>query len=356
MITENLYMYGIFLLGAFLIGYILNNFFLKKSIKYALKKANEGGVRWASQTKPVSGGITFYSIFILTVIAAMFIGDTSLLITGQNIAIMLVLTISFFMGLADDMISTSPYFKFIVQIVGALLLINSGIYIQISPNEYLNYALTIFWVVGIMNSINMLDNMDAITGCVTVSILIGVVVNILLLNSVDHSFYLLVTIGTLGALFSYLIFNWPPSKMYMGDNGSQFLGALLAVLGIVFFWNGDVSTDYGYNTKQFLTVLLAFLIPITDTTTVTINRLLRKQSPFVGGRDHTTHHLSYLGLSNKYVALTLFAISIISVLLSVYLINFVEGFDKLYTYLFGGFALVVFLSLYLNTKITKPNN
>lgn len=144
----------------------------------------------------------------------------------------------------------------------------------------------------------------------------------------------------------------------MGDNGSQLLGAILAVFGIIFFWNAlplEVSS-YGYNSKQFIIVAVAFIVPISDTTSVTINRLMRGQAPFVGGRDHTTHHLSYLGLTDRGVAYTLFLISSVSVGLSFYIAYNTPNWNSLHFWLFFAYALIIFASLYSITKFAKPKN
>jgi UDP-GlcNAc:undecaprenyl-phosphate GlcNAc-1-phosphate transferase len=100
---------------------------------------------------------------------------------------------------------------------------------------------------------------------------------------------------------------------------------------------------------------LAFLIPITDTTTVTINRLLKRKSPFVGGKDHTTHHLSYAGLSDRKVVILLSVISLFSVSFSVLILNFIKNLTFVQTVLFVSFVIIVFIALYTITKITKPN-
>jgi UDP-GlcNAc:undecaprenyl-phosphate GlcNAc-1-phosphate transferase len=96
----------------------------------------------------------------------------------------------------------------------------------------------------------------------------------------------------------------------MGDTGSQFLGALLAAVGIYFFWNGYEFSDSSFIPKA-ITPILAFLPSIIDTTCVTINRISRGQSPFVGGRDHTTHHLSYLGLKDRHIAIFFLSLTFI---------------------------------------------
>ncbi|MDD2635443.1 MAG: MraY family glycosyltransferase [Bacteroidales bacterium] len=338
-----------------LLGLGLNNFFIKRPLKFLVKKANISAIRFSTQSKPIFGGVGFYVIFIIVVIAALFILQNEIYQTSEYISVILVVTLSFIMGLADDVISTSPSFKFIVQFLCAFIFIFNGIYIQISPYEWYNYVITVLWVVGIMNSINMLDNMDAVTALTSFSIIGGAALFTIFFNTEMSIFMSLILVSTSAALISFIFYNWHPSKMYMGDNGSQFLGAILALVGIVFYWNAVPIEDfqYGYNLKQIIIVASAFVVPLCDTTTVTINRLLRKQSPFVGGRDHTTHHLFYLGLSVRGVGIVLFTINAVGVALALYLINVGGRLNYSYLWYFAAYPIIVFLLLYINTKITK---
>lgn len=108
----------------------------------------------------------------------------------------------------------------------------------------------------------------------------------------------------------------------MGDTGSQFLGVFLASTSIMFFWGfKNYDSSEWLQIKQFVVPMLFFIVPLIDTTTVTIRRLMRKQSPFVGGKDHITHHLAYLGLSDRMVALVLISISLISMPLVSFIIT-----------------------------------
>jgi len=147
--------------------------------------------------------------------------------------------------------------------------------------------------------------MDGITTTVSISVILAV---LYMLISKDEvlSIYFITLLGVLAGLLGFLYYNWSPSKMYMGDTGSQFLGVFLAAIGILYLWNGHAEINFRIQTKQFIVALLVFIVPIIDTTTVTINRLSKGQSPFVGGRDHTTHHLSYLGLSDAQVTMAFF--------------------------------------------------
>ncbi|MDL2262381.1 undecaprenyl/decaprenyl-phosphate alpha-N-acetylglucosaminyl 1-phosphate transferase [Bacteroidales bacterium OttesenSCG-928-I21] len=336
------------------IGILMNNFFIRRPSKFLIKKANDSAERFSSQTKPIFGGVGVFVIFLITLLIVYFFYEGQIKNVQNYIALFIVVVISFFMGLADDTINTPPSFKFVVQVICALIFIFSNIYINISTHQWLNYLITIFWVVGIMNSINMLDNMDGIAILTSLSILSGVIFYSLFTGSFNFlDIFILVTVCA--TLLSFLFYNWNPAKMYLGDNGSQIIGALLAYFGIVFFWNSihADSYSYGHNIMQLMIVILAYIVPICDTATVTINRLLKGKSPFIGGKDHTTHHLFYLGLSVRWVAGILFVVNTLGVVLALVLIANKNTINYSYLWLIGIFPAIAFVLLYLNTKFSK---
>jgi UDP-GlcNAc:undecaprenyl-phosphate GlcNAc-1-phosphate transferase len=242
-------------------------------------------------------------------ISIAFIGalprQTEWLFDKHIIGITIASTLGFLIGLADDTYNTNPLVKFIGQLSCAFILIVCDVYIHITEVPALDFAFTAFWVIGIMNSINMLDNMDGITATTSATIILGFIIVIFSDGSINQNFYLVMMIGVFGSLLGFLYFNWNPAKIYMGDTGSQFLGVFLAAGGIVYFWKFKLPTPEHFQIQQFIIPLLFFVVPIIDTSTVTIRRLLRKQSPFVGGKDHITHHLAYLGISDRNVAIIL---------------------------------------------------
>ena len=160
-------------------------------------------------------------------------------------------SLGFIIGLADDSYNTKPLLKFAGQLCCGLILIYSNVVIGLFHNSMLNNLLTLFWVVGIMNSINMLDNMDAISSTVSISIIVSAL-TAMIFNSQLSSVYFMICIGVLGALIGFLYFNWHPSKMYMGDTGSQFIGVFLAALGIICFWNSGNTTEHLDAAKNLL--------------------------------------------------------------------------------------------------------
>lgn len=224
-------------------------------------------------------------------------------------------TLGFLIGLADDAYNTYPLLKFFGQLLCGIFLVATDTMIHATGIYTLDLLLTLTWVVGIMNSINMLDNMDGIgatvSGCIMLACLLAL--------TVEHnffSFYSLMLLGVSGALIGFLVFNLHPARIYMGDTGSQFLGAFLSAISIQVLWKYHDVAGPVIQFHQFLIPLIAFSVPLIDTTTVFIRRIARKQSPFVGGRDHISHHFAYLGLSDLQVTYLLGGVSFVSALLT----------------------------------------
>ena len=192
--------------------------------------------------------------------------------------------------------------------------------------------------------------MDAITTTISMCIIIGLIAIIALSGPALSTFYLVMLVGVFGALSGFLFFNWNPSRIIMGDTGSQFLGVFLASTSILFFWNfKDAGSTLYIQPKQFIVPMLLFIVPLIDTTTVTIRRIMLRQSPFVGGKDHITHHLAYLGLSDKLVAVTLIVTSLLSlpfVLLLILQVIEWTGWITLYAFIYFGAIFLLFQVLY----------
>ncbi len=344
--------YSGYFICSIVLAFLLNALFLRFSRTLGIRNSTEH-IRWSSLQKPAVGGISFFVLFLLSIACyAVFFPYRFMPLDKQLLGLLGAVTLAFVMGLADDAYNTKPFLKLFVQILCGVILIATNQRIELFENNYLNNALTIAWVVGIMNSINMLDNMDAITASISAIVLLEA----LLTLYISHDFFnvhVIMILGVLGALGGFLFFNWHPSKLFMGDTGSQFLGILLATIGIRYFWN---SPDFGgnyFNTKQVIVTMLAFLIPICDTTIVIINRIMRRQAPWVGGKDHTTHHLSYLGFSDSQVALAFSGISFVSMMLIFVIQGTIVNWGTKHILVFGGYFAVVFGTLYAVTKYSK---
>jgi len=345
-----------FAICASLFSFLINGLFLKFSRTLGVKDQTESMVRW-STSKPAFGGISFYIMFLFAIACYSILFEAVTLDRENNIVrflgVMAACSLGFVVGLADDAYNTKPFLKFFAQFSSAIILIATGTCINISGITIIDYSLTILWVVGLMNSINMLDNMDGITTTVSISVILA---GLYMIHARGEllSIYFITLLGVLAALLGFLYYNWNPSKMYMGDTGSQFLGVFLAAIGILYLWNGHAEMDFRIQTKQFIVALLVFIVPIIDTTTVTINRLLKGQSPFVGGKDHTTHHLSYLGLSDRQVAFTFFGLSFLSVFFLIVIDQLIgDSWDYWHFFVFLGYFLLLFGLLFGITRANK---
>lgn len=348
---------SIIFIGSLVFSTLINRIFLKFSKNLGIRNIDDQVVRWNTTAKPAFGGISFFIVFLLVLaIYQIVFPMQSGFFNLELIGLVSATSIGFLAGLTDDAFNTNPILKSLAQLLCAMILIFTDNYIQLFEIQWINYFITVLWVFGLMNSINMLDNMDAVSTVASLFALLSMVVVILFNHTFENAYFILV-IGLIGSLLGFLYFNWHPSRMYMGDTGSQFLGVVLAALSIKFLWNNQMG-DSTIISRQFILPLLAFLVPICDTTTVTINRIARGQSPFVGGKDHTTHHLSYLGFSEHSVPLIIGGIGLISTVIVLIAINLTE-WTHLFTIIFASYAIIVFVSLFLVTKVnhskTKEN-
>ncbi|NNC83658.1 MAG: undecaprenyl/decaprenyl-phosphate alpha-N-acetylglucosaminyl 1-phosphate transferase, partial [Flavobacteriales bacterium] len=304
-------------------------------------------VRWASTSKPALGGIVFYLIFLISVLVQSILFDEGDMQQElMSFGALAAASLAFIMGLADDAYNTRPFLKFVVQLICGWILIATGTYIELFETTYLNYLITLIWVVGIMNSINMLDNMDGITTVTSMFIFLIAMVYMAIHGRFASADFI-VMLGLNATLFAFLFFNWNPSKMYMGDTGSQFLGILLAIVGIRYFWNSTMLDGDHSQWQQAFTLLIGFLLPIVDTTIVSINRILRGQSPFIGGKDHTTHNLSYLGLSDSQVALTFSGISVLNLIICYIIFRFMDTWNLNTGLILSIYPLSIFVAFYV---------
>ena len=347
----------VFLLSVFL-SMAINLFMLRYTGNIFSKNLPENTVRFSTARKPAIGGVSFFACFLFGIIAYLlfFPYERGSLNTLEISAIIATVSMGFILGLYDDLKNSPVWVKFLIQFSIAGILIASGISIELFQGlPVLNYFLTVIWVVGIMNSINMLDNMDAITSITSLSIFTTVLVIIgLKQDFLNPDFIILLAIA--GGLFGFLRYNWNPAKIYMGDVGSQFLGVVLAIVGIKYFWNFTDTNDMLVNSKQIIVIAMAFILPITDTTTVFYKRIARGQSPFVGGADHTTHHLSYIGFSVRKVGLLFLAIGVLSAIFIITILTYISIWSYWHFAIFSLYLLIVFFSLFYIANLNKHKN
>ena len=217
------------------------------------------------------------------------------------VGLLLGVTLVFGLGLLDDLRRIPPYTKLVGQLLIGSVVVISGIRISLVPWEWLAVPVSILWFVLVMNAFNLLDNMDGLAAGIGAIAAGFCAVHAGLANQW--------TIASLAAMMSgvclgFLRYNFPPAKIFMGDSGSHLLGLSLAALALMGSWR---------HSTQLLSVLavpmLVLAVPIFDTCFVTIQRLIHRQHPFVGGRDHVFHRLVVLGLSVRQTVTVLYIIS-----------------------------------------------
>lgn len=344
-------LYSLFFIAAVAFSLMINVLFLRFFKTLGIRNNEDGTIiRWGALSKPSIGGITFYIVFLLSLASYSILFEPSQDAYQLGfIGILLSCGAGFIIGLADDAYNTKPWLKFGIQLLCSILLISTGISIHIFSNPLLNYTVTIFWVIGIMNSINMLDNMDGITTTVSIGIIVNTIYRIIH-NGDITSMHLLVLMGVLASLIAFLRFNWHPSKMYMGDTGSQFLGVFLAAMGIIYFWNDPYTNDPPATGKLFAATIMTFILPILDTTVVVVNRLSAGRSPFIGGKDHTTHSLALLGLSDGKVAWVFVILAFVSLVMNIIIEEFLIEWSHLNSILFFVYFATLLTFFFYTTR------
>src|SRR5919108_3991309 len=252
--------------------------------------------RWHSKPTPTLGGVAFFFGFFFAV----------LLLTPNLLSALpffIIITLTFVVGIYDDLRRINPATKLIGQIISAATAIFFGYSLHFFTWTPLDALLTAIWIVGLTNAVNLLDNMDGLAGGIA---LIAALYLAFLFNQHGDTQHAVFALALAGAVAGFLLYNFYPASVFMGDAGSLFLGSALALLTV--YANGQAS-----NILSLVAVpTCILLVPILDTTLVTVTRLLRGQAISQGGRDHASHRLVVLGLSEPQAVLLLYLMASIA--------------------------------------------
>ena len=251
--------------------------------------------RWHKKPTALMGGL---GIFIAFNIAYFYT-------TKQfNWQIYSAFCLMFTIGLVDDLKEVKPIIKMLAQIICSFVLIFNGLEFGGGLLGWFAIPLTFMWVIGITNAINLLDNMDGLAS--GISSIVAVITGILAIIKGDIGLAI-IAFSLAGASTGFLFYNFKPAKIFMGDSGSLFMGFVLAYISISI--QGQLGSSSAILVLLIPISLMA--IPIMDTTLVTIKRLAAGRRIDQGGKDHTSHRLVALGLSEKKAVLILYFISAI---------------------------------------------
>lgn len=266
--------------------------------------------RWHKRPTAMYGGVAiFLSTITLYLVLVPKTFESNVIIAGS--------TFLFLVGLIDDLLNIKPYQKLIGQLFGAALIVGFGLELPLTGYELLDTGITVFWLIGITNAVNLLDNMDGLAaGIAAIASLVlayGFAVN-------GQMPELILTSVFIGALIGFLVFNFNPASIFMGDCGSMFIGFLIA--------SSVMLSQTGGRSRSVLTILavpvLILFVPIFDTTLVTIIRKLWGRKASTGGRDHTSHRLVALGLSERSAVLMIYGFAAAAGVLAV-VVNSLEA-------------------------------
>lgn len=252
--------------------------------------------RWHKNPTALMGGI---GIYLATVIAILALGSLS----KSMIGLLCGSTLLFLVGLADDKYHLTPYTKLFAQILGGAIAVFFGVTIPIPIDPIFSVPITLLWIVGVTNAFNLLDNIDGLS--VGIAAIVASMLFVTSLNFSNNPLGVVALVLT-GAALGFLPYNFNPAKIFMGDSGSMFLGYSLAVISIA----GTSRNIFNLFVTMFIPVLI-LCIPIFDTIFVMIGRRIQGKRIFEGGKDHTSHRLVTLGLSQRKTVLLLYVISFI---------------------------------------------
>lgn len=200
-------------------------------------------------------------------------------------------------GLVDDKMGLGPVPKLAFQALAAILFLQGGIYPQRHLGVVGGQILSIVWMVGMMNAINFLDNMDGIVGGVSALCAFAFAA---LLAAWGRPHESLFALGLAGATMGFLRYNFSPARIFLGDTGSLFLGYSLGAFGLI-------AASSGPGWSGVLSTLLALGYPLFDTTFVVLTRIREGRKVYVGGRDHTTHRMARVLHGPRRTAVSVYA-------------------------------------------------
>jgi UDP-GlcNAc:undecaprenyl-phosphate GlcNAc-1-phosphate transferase len=244
---------------------------------------------------PLLGGLAIYAGFI---VALLLFGEGW--VVSQAVSILIGATVVSFLGIWDDRWGLRPMLKLLGQTAGAAIVVIFGVQVSFLPVPALNLAVTLIWILGITNAMNLLDNMDGLSGGVG-----AVAAGFFLLLAAWNGQYLVASLAAalMGVCVGFLVYNFNPATIFMGDAGSMFLGFVLAVVGIKLRFPGRPDTI------TWMIPVVVLSLPIFDTTLVVISRLRRRINPLTNpGRDHVSHRLVSLGMSQRQAVVFLYAV------------------------------------------------
>lgn len=277
-------------------------------------------------TKPTPrwGGLAMYAGFVLTVFAMVplrhyLLGEPfDAIINRQVIGVLIGGTLMTAVGAIDDKYNVPAKLKLLGQILAAVVLVLPvfGVRFMVAFNVDLNHyfwlgsLLTILWIVAVTNTINLIDGLDGLAAGISgIAALTFVIISVAIKGTFGEA---LLAAAVFGVCLGFLRYNFHPARVFMGDAGSHFLGFTIAALSILQNWK--VATGVA-----FAIPMLILAVPIFDTAFAIVRRLRRGQPIFSPDKGHLHHRLLNLGLGQRSVVLTIYALTVLGCALALLL-------------------------------------
>ena len=283
-------------------------------------------------TKPMPrlGGL---AIFLSFLINYMIFGQP----TTQMLSIIIASFIIILFGIVDDINPLKARYKLIGQLIASIIIVfYGGIVLKDAYifNYYLDFGglapyVTIFFILACINIINLIDGLDGLAGGISSIYFLTIAIMALLTNRIG-GLDIILSIIMLGATLGFLVFNFPPASIFMGDTGSQFLGFMIAIISLLGFKN--------ITFKSFLIPLIILAIPIFDTLFAILRRTLKGEPIGSPDKEHFHHQLLKLKFSTKTSIVLIYLINLAFAAVSIFI---TIGDNKIASYIY--IALIVLL-------------
>ena len=259
--------------------------------------------------------------------------------------ILVALFVIFFIGVRDDLVPLRAMVKLMGQLMAASLLIFLfdlriksfyGLFGIYDLPELISYAITYLTIIVITNSFNLIDGLDGLAGTIAIVALLAFGVWFYLIG---NQIFSILAFAMLGSIFAFLIFNWEPSEVFMGDTGALVIGMMLAILTIHF-----INVNYGLPagapfkfTGSVGTATCIIIIPLVDTLRIVILRVSKRQSPFNPDKSHIHHAIMRLGMSHGQTTMILAGVQVVFICLAIAFSQYTDS------YLLSGLLILSFL-------------
>jgi UDP-GlcNAc:undecaprenyl-phosphate/decaprenyl-phosphate GlcNAc-1-phosphate transferase len=284
----------------------------------------------AAQT-PIWGGVAIFFTFLSSALFPHLLAEHGVILLTATA------TGAFMLGLIDDLWELRPRWKLCGQIVLSVLFLTFEPSISITGIKLVDLTLALLWMVGITNAFNLLDNINGLSA--GTAVLVASFQSALYFLEGDASRGIL-CLGFLGTIMGFLVFNFPSGRIFMGDSGSHFIGFWLAGMTL-----SGINASPKNHIGSVLFPIILMVVPICDTTLVTLTRGIRRRPVSVGGTDHLSHRLVAYGFSERSAVLALWVLSLVSGILGILVVSY--GFISLLSIVTLLLVAVALFGIYL---------